>query len=49
MKNYQIKVSICYEIKRKRRCEILNKDEAYRLRKLIEQLNGTIYWFQPVQ
>jgi hypothetical protein len=47
-KNPDIKVNICYEIKDERKCLTLSKDEAYALRKAIEEQNGCVWWYQPV-
>jgi hypothetical protein len=47
--NPWIRVSLCYQLNKERRCVCVNKEMAYKLRKEIEAQNGTIYWFQPVE
>jgi hypothetical protein len=47
-KNPDIKVNVCYELKGERKCLTLSKDEAYALRKAIEEQNGCVWWYQPV-
>ena len=47
--NPWIRVSLCYQLNKERRCVCINKEIAYKLRKEIEAQNGTIYWFQPVE
>ena len=43
-----LRVNVCWELKKERRCETLSKDEAYALRKDIEKEGGLIFWFQPL-
>lgn len=47
--NPWIRVNICYQLNKERKCVCVNKEIAYKLRQEIEVQNGTIYWFQPVE
>tara|TARA_S200002703_G_scaffold147519_1_gene143410 strand:+ start:1987 stop:2142 length:156 start_codon:yes stop_codon:yes gene_type:complete len=47
-KDKLLRVNVCWEINKERRCETLSKDQAYALRKSIQKENGTIFWFQPL-
>lgn len=47
--NPWIRVNICYQLNKERKCVCVNKETAYKLRKEIEAQHGTIYWFQPVE
>jgi len=47
--NPWVRVSLCYQLNKERKCVYVNKESAYKLRKEIEAQNGTIYWFQPVE
>jgi|TARA_S200002703_G_scaffold153282_1_gene154676 hypothetical protein len=47
-KNKQIRVNICWELETERKCETLNKDNAYAMRKHVEDKNGVVFWFQPL-
>jgi len=43
-----LRVNVCWEINKERRCETLSKEEAYTLRKDVEKDGGIIFWFQPL-
>lgn len=47
-KDKSIRVNICWELKKERRCETLSKEQAYALRKDVEKEGGLIFWFQPL-
>lgn len=48
MKNSGAKfVSICYYLHKTHKCEILPKQQAYSLKKRVNSLGGTVYWFNP--
>lgn len=47
-KDKQIRVNICWELGAERKCETLNKDHAYATRKYIEDNDGVVFWFQPL-
>lgn len=47
-KNPDIRVNVCYELNDERKCLTLSKDEAYDLRKTIEEQKGCVWWYQPV-
>jgi hypothetical protein len=47
-KDKSIRVNICWELKKERKCQTLSKDEAYALRKTIENNDGVVFWFQPL-
>jgi hypothetical protein len=44
-----LRVNVCWEINEERRCETLSKEQAYALRKDVEEDGGIIFWFQPVE
>jgi hypothetical protein len=48
-KNKQIRVNICYELKDERKCLTLAKDKAFALRKSIEDQDGVVWWYQPIE
>jgi len=48
-KSKQIRVNICYELKNERKCLTLSKDEAFALRKSIEDQDGVVWWYQPIE
>jgi len=43
-----LRVNVCWEIDKERRCETLSKEQAYTLRKDVEKEGGIIFWFQPL-
>jgi hypothetical protein len=43
-----LRVNVCWEIDKERRCETLSKEQAYALRKEMEKQGGLIFWFQPL-
>lgn len=50
MKNEKpIRVNICWELNKERKCETLEKDHAYATRKYIEENDGVVFWFQPLE
>lgn len=40
-------VEICYCLNKKNICLVVPREEAYRIRKQLDKLNGTIYKFEP--
>jgi|TARA_E500000318_G_scaffold74946_2_gene69532 hypothetical protein len=50
MKNKkEIKVNICWEVGKEKKCATLNKNEAYATKKWVDEQNGVVFWFQPVE
>lgn len=50
MKNKkEIKVNICWEVGKEKKCVTLNKNEAYATKKWVDEQNGVVFWFQPVE
>jgi len=50
MKNKkEIKVNICWELGKEKKCVTLNKNEAYATKKWVDEQNGVVFWFQPVE
>lgn len=47
-KTKPIKVNICWEVNNERKCETLSRDEAYALRKYVEDNNGVVFWFSAL-
>jgi hypothetical protein len=49
MKKQQPKrVNICWELKDERKCQTLSRDEAYALRKHVDENDGCVFWFQAL-
>lgn len=48
-KKKPIRVNICWELNKKRKCETLEKDHAYATRKYVEENDGVVFWFQPLE
>jgi hypothetical protein len=42
------RVNICWELKDERKCQTLSRDEAYALRKYIDDNDGCVFWFQAL-
>lgn len=47
-KEKPIRVNVCWELKDIRKCETLYKDEAYALKKHLEEVGGFCFWFQAL-
>jgi len=47
-KNKTIRVNVCWELNEERKCETLEKNHAYAKRDYIEENNGVVFWFQPL-
>ena len=47
-KDKQTRVNICWELGDERKCETLSKEDAYATRQHIEENNGVVFWFNPV-
>jgi hypothetical protein len=43
-----IKVNICWEVGKEKKCVTMPKEEAYVTRKWAEENNGVVFWFNPV-
>jgi|TARA_B100002051_G_scaffold245937_1_gene253664 hypothetical protein len=48
-KDKQIRVNICWELGAERKCETLSKYHAYATRKYVEDNDGVVFWFQPLE
>ena len=51
MKKYkepQIRVNICYHVRDEKKCVTLPKEEAYATRDWVEENDGIVFWFNPV-
>jgi hypothetical protein len=51
MKKYkdpQIRVNICYHVGDEKKCVTLPKEEAYATRDWVEENDGVVFWFNPV-
>jgi hypothetical protein len=51
MKKYKeprIQVNVCFEVNDERKCVTLPKEEAYVTREWVENNDGIVYWWQPV-
>ena len=42
------RVNICWELKDERKCQTLSRDEAYALKKYIDDNDGCVFWFQAL-
>ena len=42
------RVNVCWEVNGERKCETMNKDQAYALKAWLEDNNGFTYWFQAL-
>ena len=43
-----IKVNLCYELNKERKCQTLSKEDAYTTRKWVEGEGGFVWWFNPI-
>ena len=51
MKKYkepQIRVNICWEVGKEKKCVTLPKAEAYATKDWVEKEGGCVYWFQAL-
>jgi hypothetical protein len=48
-KEKPIKVNICWEIGNQRKCETMDKNDAYATRDYTEKNGGVVFWFQPLE
>jgi hypothetical protein len=51
MKKYKephIRVNICWEVGKEKKCVTLDKNDAYATRKWVEKQGGCVYWFQAI-
>lgn len=42
------RVNICWQLKDERKCQTLSRDEAYALKKHVDDNNGCVFWFQAL-
>tara|TARA_R100000734_G_C3297533_1_gene88552 strand:+ start:284 stop:439 length:156 start_codon:yes stop_codon:yes gene_type:complete len=47
-KDQQQRVNICWQLKDERKCQTLLRDEAYALRKYVDNNDGCVFWFQAL-
>jgi hypothetical protein len=47
-KEPNIKVNICWEVGKEKKCVTLPKEEAYATRDWVEKEGGTCFWFQAL-
>tara|TARA_R100001510_G_C7482096_1_gene93654 strand:+ start:304 stop:462 length:159 start_codon:yes stop_codon:yes gene_type:complete len=45
----KIRVNICWEVGKERKCETLDKNHAYALKKWVDEQNGCVFWFQALE
>lgn len=48
-KNKPIKVNICWEVGKEKKCVTLDKDEAYATKEWVDKEGGVVFWFQPIE
>lgn len=48
-KEKPIRVNICWELNKERKCETLEKSHAYATRDYVEENDGVVFWFQPLE
>lgn len=48
-KEKSIKVNICWELGDERKCETMDKNDAYATRDYTEKNGGVVFWFQPLE
>lgn len=47
-KDPHIRVNICWEVGKEKKCVTLPKAEAYATRDWVEKKGGVCFWFQPL-
>jgi len=47
-KDKPIRVNVCWELGENRKCETMEKEDAYRTRRWVEANDGFIFWFQAL-
>jgi hypothetical protein len=47
-KEPQIRVNMCWEVNKKRKCATLERGDAYRTREWVETNDGIVFWFQAL-
>lgn len=45
-RDLRIRVNVCWEVLDEKKCATLDKNEAYALRKWVEENDGCVWWFQ---
>jgi|32_taG_2_1085360.scaffolds.fasta_scaffold11606_6 hypothetical protein len=48
-KDKPIKVNICWEVGKEKKCVTLDKDKAYATKQWVDEQGGVVFWFQPVE
>jgi hypothetical protein len=47
-KDYKKRVNVCWEVGEERACRTMSKDEAYALKRWLDDNNGFTFWFQAL-
>ena len=47
-KDKSIRVNVCWELGDNRKCETMQKEDAYKTRRWVEANNGFVFWFQAL-
>lgn len=47
-KQYKKRVNVCWEVGEERKCRTMSNDEAYALKKWLDDNNGFTFWFQAL-
>ena len=45
-KEFKHRVNLCYEINDEKKCVTLSKEEAYAIKKWVEDSDGVVFWTQ---
>jgi|TARA_Y100000401_G_C8325923_1_gene228271 hypothetical protein len=47
-KDKPIRVNVCWECGKTRKCETMEKEDAYKTKRWVEANDGFIFWFQAL-
>jgi hypothetical protein len=47
-KEPKIRVNMCWELDKERKCATLERNDAYKTREWVEANNGIVFWFQAL-
>lgn len=47
-KEYKKRVNVCWEVGEERKCRTMSHDEAYALKRWLDENNGFTFWFQAL-
>jgi hypothetical protein len=47
-KDPEIRVNMCWEVSKEKKCATLKKSDAYTTKDWVESQNGTVFWFQAL-